>query len=177
MLSPKVFGLVDLTAFGTEHKEKRLMILFLSSCQLIFSNEYTQAENQNWHLKHFCCFDCDNILAGEIYVMINDKPVCKPCYVKNHAVVRTIGTSLPVLLLQYLPLLTSPKSGKQKAILLQRKHVTARQGVESRQFKTYVSTDCQHFSMSHWTCGFTTHYVDCLIINPRFKKPVVEGQA
>ncbi|XP_049627003.1 testin [Suncus etruscus] len=55
--------------------------------ELIFSNEYTQAENQNWHLKHFCCFDCDNILAGEIYVMVNDRPVCKPCYVKNHAVV------------------------------------------------------------------------------------------
>lgn len=65
-------------------------LLFLSSSQLIFSNEYTQAENQNWHLKHFCCFDCDNILAGEIYVMVNDKPVCKPCYVKNHAVVRDI---------------------------------------------------------------------------------------
>ncbi|XP_028634260.1 testin [Grammomys surdaster] len=55
--------------------------------ELIFSNEYTQAENQNWHLKHFCCFDCDNILAGKIYVMVSDKPVCKPCYVKNHAVV------------------------------------------------------------------------------------------
>ncbi|EMP25605.1 Testin [Chelonia mydas] len=55
--------------------------------ELIFSNEYTQAEGQNWHLKHFCCFDCDCVLAGEIYVMVNDKPVCKPCYVKNHAVV------------------------------------------------------------------------------------------
>ncbi|XP_064417113.1 testin [Latimeria chalumnae] len=55
--------------------------------ELIFSNEYTQAEGQNWHLKHFCCFDCDCVLAGEIYVMVNDKPVCKPCYMKNHAVV------------------------------------------------------------------------------------------
>ncbi|XP_065279290.1 testin [Emys orbicularis] len=55
--------------------------------ELIFSNEYTQAEGQNWHLKHFCCFDCDCILAGEIYVMVNDKPVCKPCYVKDHAVI------------------------------------------------------------------------------------------
>ncbi|XP_018414043.1 PREDICTED: testin isoform X1 [Nanorana parkeri] len=54
--------------------------------ELIFSNEYTQAEGQNWHLKHFCCFDCDCVLAGEIYVMVNDKPVCKTCYVKNHAV-------------------------------------------------------------------------------------------
>ncbi|KAJ7405834.1 testin LIM domain protein [Pitangus sulphuratus] len=56
-----------------------------ASQYLIFSNEYTQAEGQNWHLKHFCCFDCDCVLAGEIYVVVNDKPVCKSCYVKNHA--------------------------------------------------------------------------------------------
>lgn len=54
--------------------------------ELIFSNEYTQAEGQNWHLKHFCCFDCDCVLAGETYVMEKEKPVCKPCYMKNHAV-------------------------------------------------------------------------------------------
>ncbi|XP_075996113.1 testin [Genypterus blacodes] len=54
--------------------------------ELIFSNEYTQAEEQSWHLKHFCCFDCDCILAGETYVMENDKPVCKPCYMSNYAV-------------------------------------------------------------------------------------------
>ncbi|XP_026167575.1 testin [Mastacembelus armatus] len=53
--------------------------------ELIFSNEYTQAEGQNWHLKHFCCFDCDCILAGETYVMENEKPICKPCYMKNYA--------------------------------------------------------------------------------------------
>ncbi|XP_056137756.1 testin [Lampris incognitus] len=53
--------------------------------ELIFSNEYTQAEGQNWHLKHFCCFDCDCILAGETYVMEKDNPVCKPCYMKNYA--------------------------------------------------------------------------------------------
>ncbi|KAM3869871.1 testin [Diretmus argenteus] len=53
--------------------------------ELIFSNEYTQAEDQNWHLKHFCCFDCDCVLAGETYVMEKDKPVCKPCYMKNYA--------------------------------------------------------------------------------------------
>ncbi|XP_077425655.1 testin [Vanacampus margaritifer] len=54
--------------------------------ELIFSNEYTQAEGQNWHLKHFCCFDCDLVLAGETYVMEQDKPVCTPCYMKNYAV-------------------------------------------------------------------------------------------
>ncbi|CAL8358888.1 unnamed protein product [Lota lota] len=54
--------------------------------ELIFSNEYTQAEGQNWHLKHFCCFDCDCVLAGEIYVMEKDKPVCRPCYMNNYSV-------------------------------------------------------------------------------------------
>lgn len=58
--------------------------------QLIFCNEYTQAEGHNWHLKHFCCFDCDCILAGETYVMENDKPVCTPCYMKSYAVVRVL---------------------------------------------------------------------------------------
>ncbi|CAB1313471.1 unnamed protein product [Coregonus sp. 'balchen'] len=47
--------------------------------ELIFSNEYTQAEDQNWHLKHFCCFNCDCVLAGETYVMENNKPVCTAC--------------------------------------------------------------------------------------------------
>ncbi|XP_052027043.1 testin-like [Apodemus sylvaticus] len=55
--------------------------------ELIFSNEYTQAEDQNWHLKHFCCFECNSVLAGKIYVMVSDKPVCKPCYMKKHTVV------------------------------------------------------------------------------------------
>ncbi|XP_034391506.1 testin [Cyclopterus lumpus] len=54
--------------------------------ELIFSNEYTQAEGQNWHLKHFCCFDCDCVLAGETYVMESDKPVCQPCYMESYAV-------------------------------------------------------------------------------------------
>ncbi|XP_061896707.1 testin [Entelurus aequoreus] len=54
--------------------------------ELIFSNEYTQAEGQDWHLKHFCCFDCDLVLAGETYVMERDKPVCTPCYMNNYAV-------------------------------------------------------------------------------------------
>uniref|UniRef100_W5NEZ8 Testin n=1 Tax=Lepisosteus oculatus TaxID=7918 RepID=W5NEZ8_LEPOC len=60
-------------------------IYFRGLSQLIFSNEYTQAEGQNWHLKHFCCFDCDCVLAGETYVMVNEKPVCRPCYMKSHA--------------------------------------------------------------------------------------------
>lgn len=53
--------------------------------ELIFCNEYTQAEGQDWHLKHFCCFDCDCVLAGETYVMEKDKPICRACYMNNYA--------------------------------------------------------------------------------------------
>lgn len=63
--------------------------------ELIFSNEYTQAEALNWHLKHFCCFDCDCVLAGETYVMEKDKPVCQPCYMKNHAM-RCMACEKPI---------------------------------------------------------------------------------
>ena len=73
-----VFPCVFLCVFGC---------VVVMHVQLIFSNEYTQAEDQNWHLKHFCCFECDCVLAGETYVMEKDKPVCKPCYMSNYSVV------------------------------------------------------------------------------------------
>lgn len=49
------------------------------SCQLIFSKSYTQAEGYNWHLKHFCCFECDKKLGGEQYV-VRTHPYCLDCY-------------------------------------------------------------------------------------------------
>uniref|UniRef100_A0A8C4NG10 Testis derived transcript (3 LIM domains) n=1 Tax=Eptatretus burgeri TaxID=7764 RepID=A0A8C4NG10_EPTBU len=61
----------------------------LSRCagcdELIFSKKYTKAEDQFWHLKHFCCFECDCVLADSSYVMENSKPVCVPCYTKKYA--------------------------------------------------------------------------------------------
>ncbi|KAL3271406.1 hypothetical protein HHI36_021887 [Cryptolaemus montrouzieri] len=48
--------------------------------ELIFVKEYCLAENSTFHVKHFCCFECDKPLAGQNYVMENDQPVCVPCY-------------------------------------------------------------------------------------------------
>ncbi|XP_057313445.1 testin-like isoform X2 [Hydractinia symbiolongicarpus] len=48
--------------------------------ELIFTKEYTQAENQNWHIKHFCCFNCDTALGGHKYVAREEKPYCMKCY-------------------------------------------------------------------------------------------------
>lgn len=48
--------------------------------ELIFAKEYTQAEDQNWHLKHFCCLKCDTALGGKKYVGRDGKPYCMSCY-------------------------------------------------------------------------------------------------
>ncbi|CAB0038736.1 unnamed protein product [Trichogramma brassicae] len=53
--------------------------------QLIFVREYTVAEGHNYHVKHFCCWDCDIPLAGLQYVSENDRPLCLPCYQNNYA--------------------------------------------------------------------------------------------
>ncbi|XP_011499777.1 PREDICTED: testin [Ceratosolen solmsi marchali] len=53
--------------------------------ELIFVREYTVAENHNYHVKHFCCWDCDIPLAGKQYISENDRPLCLPCYQKNYA--------------------------------------------------------------------------------------------
>lgn len=50
--------------------------------ELIFTKEYTVAENASFHVRHFCCFHCDTPLADQNYVS-DDKsgqPVCLPCY-------------------------------------------------------------------------------------------------
>ncbi|XP_037947509.1 uncharacterized protein LOC119679307 [Teleopsis dalmanni] len=57
--------------------------------ELIFTKEYTAAENSTYHIKHFCCYQCDKPLAGEQYVP-DDKtnmPICLECYKAYFAVV------------------------------------------------------------------------------------------
>ncbi|XP_015115591.1 paxillin isoform X1 [Diachasma alloeum] len=53
--------------------------------ELIFVREYTIAEGHNYHVKHFCCWDCDEPLAGKQYISESDRPLCLPCYQKTYA--------------------------------------------------------------------------------------------
>ncbi|KAK1117863.1 hypothetical protein K0M31_015535 [Melipona bicolor] len=53
--------------------------------ELIFVREYTVAEGHNYHVKHFCCWDCDIPLAGKQYITENDCPLCLLCYQKTYA--------------------------------------------------------------------------------------------
>lgn len=53
--------------------------------ELIFVKEYCLAENSTFHVKHFCCFECDTPLAGQDYVVEDDQPICLPCFEKVKA--------------------------------------------------------------------------------------------
>ncbi|XP_037035748.1 leupaxin isoform X6 [Bradysia coprophila] len=47
---------------------------------LIFSGEYTKAMEKDWHSSHFCCWQCDESLTGQRYVLRDDHPYCIKCY-------------------------------------------------------------------------------------------------
>ncbi|KAL5014191.1 hypothetical protein ScPMuIL_008461 [Solemya velum] len=52
-----------------------------SACdEMILAREYTQAENQSWHVQHFCCWYCDAALAGRRYIAKNSNPYCIACF-------------------------------------------------------------------------------------------------
>lgn len=59
-----------------------------SACdELILVSEFTFADGKNYHIKHFCCLQCEVQLAGHQYI-IEDKtnnPVCLECYDKHYA--------------------------------------------------------------------------------------------
>lgn len=63
------------------HYAEELQIPRCFACdELIFLKEYTIAEGQSFHVKHFCCFECDIPLGGMQYVPKDGNPVCLPCY-------------------------------------------------------------------------------------------------
>ncbi|XP_058974841.1 uncharacterized protein LOC131800958 [Musca domestica] len=68
--------------------------------ELIFTKEYTAAEGATFHIKHFCCYHCDEPLAGQQYVPDekSNMPLCLKCYDEYFATVcqychKTIGPS------------------------------------------------------------------------------------
>eukprot|EP00096_Caligus_rogercresseyi_P010366 TRINITY_DN3748_c0_g1_i1.p1 TRINITY_DN3748_c0_g1~~TRINITY_DN3748_c0_g1_i1.p1 ORF type:complete len:579 (+),score=185.09 TRINITY_DN3748_c0_g1_i1:191-1927(+) len=52
--------------------------------ELIFASEYTGAEDKVFHLRHFCCYECDRPLAGHKYISVDSQPHCFICYQAKH---------------------------------------------------------------------------------------------
>lgn len=69
--------LVDCTLINNFYMWNNCIICVL---QLIFSGEYTKAMSKDWHSGHFCCWQCDESLTGQRYVLRDDHPYCVKCY-------------------------------------------------------------------------------------------------
>lgn len=53
--------------------------------EIIFADECTEAEGRHWHMKHFCCFECEAALGGQRYIMRESRPYCCRCYESLYA--------------------------------------------------------------------------------------------
>ncbi|KAM4747245.1 prickle-like protein 1 [Rhinophrynus dorsalis] len=84
--------LVDLIYFyqdgkihcGRHHAE--LLKPRCSACdEIIFADECTEAEGRHWHMKHFCCYECETVLGGQRYIMKDGRPFCCGCFESHYA--------------------------------------------------------------------------------------------
>ena len=71
--------------FCGRHFGERMFPRCFGCDELIFAREYTFAEEQNWHLNHFCCLGCDTELGGQRYMVREEQPFCIPCYMARFA--------------------------------------------------------------------------------------------
>ncbi|XP_075751527.1 uncharacterized protein LOC119173870 isoform X2 [Rhipicephalus microplus] len=79
--------LVDLIYFYREgklycgrHHAESLKPRCTACDEIIFADECTEAEGQAWHMRHFCCFECDRQLGGQRYIMRDGRPYCLRCF-------------------------------------------------------------------------------------------------
>ncbi|XP_053572707.1 prickle-like protein 1 [Bombina bombina] len=69
---------------GRHHAE--LLKPRCSACdEIIFADECTEAEGRHWHMKHFCCFECETVLGGQRYIMKDGRPFCCGCFESHYA--------------------------------------------------------------------------------------------
>ncbi|XP_034941041.1 prickle planar cell polarity protein 3-A isoform X4 [Chelonus insularis] len=70
----------DDALYCERHYAEKLMPRCAACDELIFSGEYTKAMNKDWHSGHFCCWQCDESLTGQRYVLRDEHPYCIKCY-------------------------------------------------------------------------------------------------
>ncbi|KAL1020981.1 hypothetical protein UPYG_G00007180 [Umbra pygmaea] len=84
--------LVDLIYFYQEgqiycgrHHAERIKPRCQACDEIILADECTEAEGRHWHMKHFCCFECEAALGGQRYIMRESRPYCCSCYESFYA--------------------------------------------------------------------------------------------
>ncbi|EGD72831.1 hypothetical protein PTSG_04560 [Salpingoeca rosetta] len=49
----------------------------------IYETQFVQAEDQAWHVDHFCCFACDVPVHDKPYIPLDGQPHCSACFNKQ----------------------------------------------------------------------------------------------
>lgn len=84
--------LVDLIYFYQDgkiycgrHHAERLKPRCCACDEIIFADECTEAEGRHWHMRHFCCYECETTLGGQRYIMKDGRPHCCNCFESLYA--------------------------------------------------------------------------------------------
>ncbi|KAI1897173.1 hypothetical protein AGOR_G00080490 [Albula goreensis] len=80
LLVDLIYFYQDGKIFCGRHHAERLKPRCSACDEIIFADECTEAEGRHWHMKHFCCFECETVLGGQRYIMKEGRPYCCGCF-------------------------------------------------------------------------------------------------
>ncbi|XP_015247824.1 PREDICTED: prickle-like protein 3 isoform X1 [Cyprinodon variegatus] len=85
LLVDLIYFFQDGQIFCGRHHAERLKPRCQACDEIILADECTEAEGRYWHMKHFCCFECEAALGGQRYIMRESRPYCCSCYESLYA--------------------------------------------------------------------------------------------
>ncbi|XP_067131736.1 four and a half LIM domains protein 2-like [Centruroides vittatus] len=99
LLVDLVFCIADGKIYCERHYAEQIKPRCAACDELIFDGQYIRAMSKDWHTIHFCCWQCDESLTGQRYVLRDDQPFCLRCYEKMYSTVcdecgKAIGVDL-----------------------------------------------------------------------------------
>ncbi|XP_058498952.1 prickle-like protein 2 isoform X1 [Solea solea] len=85
LLVDLIYFYQDAQIYCGRHHAERLKPRCQACDEIILADECTEAEGRYWHMKHFCCFECEAALGGQRYIMRESRPYCCSCYESLYA--------------------------------------------------------------------------------------------
>ncbi|XP_061591236.1 protein prickle isoform X2 [Cololabis saira] len=85
LLVDLIYFYQDAQIYCGRHHAERLKPRCQACDEVILADECTEAEGRYWHMKHFCCFECEAALGGQRYIMRESRPYCCSCYESLYA--------------------------------------------------------------------------------------------
>ncbi|XP_061731241.1 prickle-like protein 2b [Nerophis ophidion] len=85
LLVDLIYFYQDGKIFCGRHHAERLKPRCTACDEIILADECTEAEGRHWHMKHFCCFECETVLGGQRYIMKEGRPYCCACFESLYA--------------------------------------------------------------------------------------------